>query len=144
MTIPHSRSRWGDYVVLAPQEAPGGNARPSGRSPIRRSPLLENDKLARLVRDLALEGPARQCAAHSLRNVAGKGGDISESFPAIRAALQCGDPHTVDHLLWAIRYAKKNGSDVTSLLPAIDELRYSGRTNTRTLAKLAIEQPAER
>lgn len=112
----------------------------SGRKPIRDSPLLENSKLARLLRDIT-SGDIGLCrlASARFRDLAAKGTPISEAFPAFRIAICCGDASTTNNLLWAIRYAKRNGEDTSALRSAIEELRNSADTTTRGLAALALE-----
>jgi hypothetical protein len=107
----------------------------TGRRPIRESPLLEGSKLARLARDLASsDGRVSSDAAHTLRNRAAKGEDISELFPAIRKMLASGDTYTVRNLLWALKYARDNGADISALQPTIDDLRRSQDGVTSSMA----------
>jgi hypothetical protein len=109
----------------------------AGRRPIRESPLLEGSKLARLLRDLVSQDcRLSRYASCTLRHRAWKGEDISELFPAIRQVLASGnpDPDTVRHLLWAAKYAREHGADISSLQPAIDSLRRSQDGETRSMA----------
>lgn len=107
----------------------------AGRKPIRDSPLLENSKLARLLRDLVSEdGRVSSDAARTLRHRAAKGENISEVFPAIRQVLASSDPYTVRNLLWALKYARDNGADISALQPTICGLRRSQDGVTSSMA----------
>ena len=117
----------------------GANAA-EGRKPVRASPLLGNQRMARLVRDLFSEARnERVLAARELRHIAGKGGDISEAFPAVLASLRQRERDVADNLLWAARYAHRNGFDISNMLPSIAILRNSGDGTTRGLATIICE-----
>ncbi|MCX6768264.1 MAG: hypothetical protein NTY83_00235 [Candidatus Micrarchaeota archaeon] len=115
----------------------------SGRRPIRNSPPLENSKLARLLRDLCSSDSRLACAAaHEFRHIASKRADISEAFPAFRVALRSEDAYLVGNILWALKYAKQNGADISILLPCIQELRHSPEGTIRSLATVVLEGTA--
>lgn len=117
----------------------------AGRKPIRNSPILENSKLARLIRDLASEDPrVRSYASFQLRHAASKGGEISEAFPSLRATLASGERNTVENILWALKYAVSNGSDISTLIPSVQELRLAEEGTTRALAGVVLEEHAKR
>lgn len=116
----------------------------AGRKPIRQSPLLEHSRLARMMRDLASENPkVRVNAAYQLRHEASKGGDISDTYPSLRATLACGERSTVENILWALKYAVSNGSDISTLIPSVQELRFSGDRTTGIIANLVLEEHAK-
>ncbi|MEW5996618.1 MAG: hypothetical protein AB1657_03420 [Candidatus Micrarchaeota archaeon] len=111
----------------------------AGRKPIRASPILANERLARLLRDLSAGGRGEMvAAAREFRHIAGNGVSVSEAFLAFLAALRSGDRDIVHNLLWAVRYAKLNGADISALQPTIEELRYSEEGTTRSLATLVL------
>jgi len=115
----------------------------TGRKPIRESPLLENSKLARLLRDLCSgDGRLACAAAHEFRHIAGKGISISEAFPAFGVALRSEDTYLAFNLLWALKYAKQNGADISSLLSNIQELRHSPEGIVSSLATVVLEGTA--
>ncbi len=107
----------------------------TGRKPIRASPLLEGSTLARLLRDLASgDGRVSGDAARTLRHCAAKGEDISGAFPDIRIALCSEDWMAVRNLLWALKYAREKGADISPLQPTIDKLRHSQDGVTSAMA----------
>lgn len=115
----------------------------SGRKPIRNSPLLESSKLARLLRDLSSgESRLAYAAAHEFRHIASKGEKISEAFPAFETALHSEDAYLVGQILWALKYARQNGADISILLPCIQELRHSPEGIIRSLATVVLEGTA--
>lgn len=111
----------------------------SGRRPIRDSPLLGNSKLARLLRDLcSSDRRLTYAAAHEFRHIASKGEKISEAFPAFGTALRGEDAYLVEQILWALKYARQNGADISVLLPCIQELRHSPEGMIRSLATVVL------
>jgi len=128
---------------MAEAQATSERVADSCRRPIRNSPLLENSKLARLLRDLCSEDGRLACAAaQELRHFASKGGNISEAFSAFRVALGSTDAYFVGNILWALKYAKQNGADISILLPCIQELRHSPEGVIRSLATVVLEGTA--
>ena len=116
----------------------------TGRKPIRESPLLGNSKLARIIRDLASEDPKlRAFTTFELRHAASKGGDISEAYPSLRATLASGERGTVENILWALKYAVSNGSDISTLIRSVEELRFAGEGTTRALAHIVLDGHAK-
>ncbi|MDD2655386.1 MAG: hypothetical protein PHQ80_01830 [Candidatus ainarchaeum sp.] len=107
----------------------------SGRKPIRESPLLEGSGRARLLRDLVSgDGRVSSDAARTIRHRAAKKENISELFQAIGHVLASGDTETVRNLLWAVKYAKENGVDISALEPTIYGLRSSQDGVTSSMA----------
>ena len=106
-----------------------------GRRPIRESPLAEGSRLARLRMDITSgdQGVSGN-AARDFRHMAARGTDISGAFPDIRIALCSEDWVTIRNLLWALKYAREKGADISALQPTIDELRHSQDRETNSMA----------